>query len=69
MSFIPSLLDFDYVDDVIAIAALQKILKQLWYLVEETVVYALFSDNLDDEHKKSLAQKLLSVSCPDSFCH
>ena len=31
------------------------------------MVYALFSDNLDEEHKKALAQKLLSVPRPDSF--
>ena len=30
-------------------------------------IYALFSDNPDEEHKKALAQKLLSVPCPDSF--
>ena len=62
------MLDFESIEAVIAIAALQKILKHSWYLVEETVVYALFSDNLDEEHKKPLAQKLFSVPRPDSFC-
>ena len=31
------------------------------------MIYALFSDNLDEEHKKSFAQKLLSVPRPNSF--
>ena len=52
MSFINSMLDCKSIDTVIATAALQEILKHLWYL-EETAVYALFSDNLDEEHKNS----------------
>ena len=31
------------------------------------LVYALFSDNFDEEHKKAFVQKLLSVPRPDSF--
>ena len=49
MSFIDSMLDFESADAVIATAALQKISKYSWYLVEETVVYVPFSDNLDKE--------------------
>ena len=64
---IQSMLDFESIDAVIATAALQKILKHSWYLVQEIVVYALFSDNLDEELKKALAQKLLSGPRPDSF--
>ena len=39
---------------MIVTAALQKILKHLWYLVKETMIYALFSDNLYEEQKKLL---------------
>ena len=39
----------------------------IWYKIH--VVYALFSDNLDEEHKTALAQKLLSVPRPHSFRH
>ena len=67
MYFIHSMLDFESIDAVIATAALQIILKHSWYLVEQTVVYALFSDNLDEEHNTALAQKLFSVPRPDSF--
>ena len=35
---------------------------------KETVVYVLFSDNFDEEHKKTLFQEILSVPRPDSFC-
>ena len=50
-------------------AALQKNLKHFCYLVENRVIYALFSDNLDKEHEKALAQKRLFVKRPDFFCH
>ena len=66
MSFINSMLDCKGIDTVIATAALQKILKHLWYL-EETAVYALFSDNLDKEHKKLIPKKFVSCPPPDSF--
>ena len=61
------MLDFESIDAVIATAALQKTLEHLCYLVEKCVIYALFSDNLDEEHKKALAQKRLFVKRPDSF--
>ena len=61
------MLDFESIDAIIATAALQKILKHSWYLVEETVIYALFSDTLNEECKKDLAQKLLSLPCPNFF--
>ena len=67
MSFIYSMLDFEGINAVIATAAIKKFLKHSRYLVEEIVAFALFSDNLDKEHKKTLAQKLLSEPCPDSF--
>ena len=67
MFFIHSMLDFESIDAIIATAALQKILKHSWYLVEETVIYALFSDTLNEECKKDLAQKLLSLPCPNFF--
>ena len=67
MSFIHSMLDFESIDAVIATAALQKISKHSWYLLEETVIYALFFNNLDEEHKTALVQKCLSVPYPDSF--
>ena len=36
-------------------------------MVEEIVIYGLFSDYLDEERKNALAQKLLSVPRPYSF--
>ena len=33
----------------------------------ERLIYALFFDNLDEEHKKALAQNLLSIPHPDFF--
>ena len=67
MSFIHSILDFESIDAVIATASLQKTLKHSKYQVEETVIYALFSDNLDEKHETALLQKLLSMPRPDSF--
>ena len=58
LSFIHSMLDLVSIDGVIVTVALQKIWKHSWYLVEETVVCALVFDNLDEDHKKVLAQKL-----------
>ena len=49
MSFVYSMLDFEGINAVIATAAIQKILKHSWYFVVEIVVYALFSDNLNEE--------------------
>ena len=67
MSFIHSILDFKSINAVIATAAFQITLKHLWYVAEETVVYALFSANLDEKHKKALVQKLLTVPRAESF--
>ena len=67
ISFIHSMLNVVSIDAVIATAALEKILKHSWYLIKEIVVYALFPDNLHEQHKKAFAQKLPSVPRPDSF--
>ena len=56
MSFIPSTLDYESVDTVVASAALQKMLKHIRYLVEETIVHAIFPDNLVDGEKAALAR-------------
>ena len=52
----PMIFDFESINAVIATPALRKILKHLWYLVQETVIYPLSSDNLEEIHQKALAQ-------------
>lgn len=49
---------------------LQKILKQSWYLCEETAVYALFTSNnykVDDGKKTAIAEAILATTCPSEF--
>ena len=67
MSFFHSMLDFESINAEIATPALRKIMKHSWYLVEETVIYPLSSDNLEEKHKKALAQNFFSCHIQTLF--
>jgi len=69
LQLIHQMLLFKTIDNPIAEAAIKKLQKHCWYLVEETVVYALFSDNptMTNEKKTFLARHLLSIPQPQQF--
>ena len=64
MSFIHNMLDFESIDAVIATAALQKILKHLWYLVNETW-FMLYFLTILIKNTKSSCSKTSFVPSPD----
>lgn len=56
-----SLISYKKIDEVIANAALSKLLNHLWYLNPEQVTFAFFDETLDNEVKRNMASKLLSL--------
>ena len=62
LKFIYQMMDYRAMDNEIAEAALQKILKNRWYLTSELVVFAMFSSNqnisveTNEEMAKTLSQ-------------
>jgi len=69
LMFIHDLIDYKSTDAVVATAALQKMLRHPWYLVEETVVYALFSETerFSEDEKAAMAKKILTTTWPNDF--
>ena len=51
----------------VARATQQSVLRHLWYLTEETVVFALLDPDTCSEEKAQMSQKLLAQPRPDSF--
>ncbi|KAI9553649.1 hypothetical protein GHT06_021574 [Daphnia sinensis] len=54
-------------DKSIAQAALKSILNHLWYLCEETVIFAVFDKKLSPFTRKSMVDKLLTFPRPESI--
>ena len=69
LKFILQMMDYRAVDNEIAEAALQKVLKNRWYLTAELVVFAIFSSNqnISVETKEEIAKTLLQTSKPEVF--
>ena len=61
------LLKYRAVDEEVANASLAVIRRHLWYLRPQTVVFALFSDKVEDAVKQEMAEKLSSLSVPEEF--
>ena len=63
------MMDFRAYDEEVANAALSKMLRHLWYLTEELVVFVLFSDNpeITCSLKREMGDKIISTPKPDSF--
>ena len=61
------LLRYRDVDCQIADAALAAIRRHLWYLRPHTVVFALFSDKVEDSVKQEMAERLSSLPVPEVF--
>ena len=61
LKFIHQMMDYQPVDNEIAEAALQKVLKHRWYLTAELVVFAMFSSNQNIlfETKEEMAKTLM----------
>ena len=53
------LLKYKELDAEVAEIAISKLSLHLWYLTEEVVVFALFSNKLDNDDKARMAAKLL----------
>lgn len=54
--------DADVADEV-----QKSILRQMWYLTAECVIFSLFDPNTPDEEKRQISQKLLSFPRPPTF--
>ena len=70
LKFIHQMMDYQAVDNEIAEAALQKVLKHCWYLTAELVVFAMFSSNQNIlfEIKEEMAKTLiLQTTQPEVF--
>ena len=48
-------------------ATQHSLLRDLWYLTKETVVFALFDPDIKSEEKVEMSQKLLAQPRPESF--
>ena len=62
-------MDCRAVDNEIAEAALQKVLKNRWYLAAELVVFAMFSSNqnISVETKEEMAKIPMQTTQPEVF--
>ena len=69
LKFILQMMDYRAVDNEIAEVALQKVLKNRWYLTAELVVFAIFSSNqnISVETKQEMAKTQLQTSKPEAF--
>ncbi len=56
-----ALLQYREVDRELADSALETLSRHRWYLAEHVVPFALFSDNVTDEEKAKIAEKLLAL--------
>ena len=69
LKFIHQMMSYLAVDNEIAEAALQNVLKHHWYLTAELVVFAMFSSNQNIllETKEEMAKTLLQTTQPEVF--
>ena len=69
LKFILQMMDYRAVDNEIAETALQKVLKNCWYLTAELVVFAMFSSNqnISVKAKEEMAKTPLQTYKPEVF--
>ena len=60
LKFHQDLFNFSFTDPELATAASKVLGRHGWYLMEQTVSFALWSDKLDNDEKSRLAAKLLT---------
>jgi hypothetical protein len=56
------MMKFKEIDCEVADAVLSKMMNHRWYIIQEAVVFALFSTLIDNTQKRNLAAKILSTS-------
>ena len=61
LNLFQSLLQYREVDRELADSALETLSRHRWYLAEHVIPFALFSDNVTEEEKSKMAEKLLSL--------
>ena len=61
LNLFKSLLQYREVDRELADSALDTLSRHRWYLAEHVIPFALFSDNVTEEEKAKMAEKLLSL--------
>ena len=62
LNLFKSLLQYREVDRELADSALDTLSRHRWYLAEHVIPFALFSDNVTDEEKAKIAERLLTLS-------
>ena len=67
LQFIHDMLEYRSIDREVADIALDKLSNHRWYLTEELVPFALFSNIVPDNMKQNIASKLMSVPEPEHF--
>jgi hypothetical protein len=58
---------FRAIDSELSDTALNVLRRHLWYLTEDTVVFAFFSSRLSDDEKSRIAARLLTFPVPDDI--
>ena len=61
------MLQFQKYDSAIATAVVQKFMLHTWYLNQEYTAFSLFSKNISDKEKSSIAKKLSKVTPPKKY--
>ena len=57
----------EQIDSQVAEFALKALKRHLFYLTQENVIMALFSNRLDDDQNSRIASRLLTFPKPDNF--
>ena len=60
LKFVKCLLQYELIQPVIAKSALKAIQKNQWYLAAEMIPLCLFSDAVENDHKRAVADALLA---------
>lgn len=62
LSLINDLYKYKDISVTVAMSGISAISRHLWYLGEETIPFALFSDEVSAETKKNMVELLISLS-------
>ena len=67
VKYLSALKEYDEEDLEVAQTAIKSVFKHLWYLTEELVVLALFDENLSDNIRKAMIDRLLEFPRQQTF--
>lgn len=67
LTFIQEITDFKLISTKTVVTAIKALKRHLWYLGEELIVLGLFSDNVSNETKNLMQQKLLSLKAQNKL--